>query len=61
MVSGPVDGLALLAAVDQQLAGQHRLDATRAYLREMAGDVEGALTHYRAAAKTAPISPNSAT
>jgi predicted RNA polymerase sigma factor len=38
MVSGPVDGLALLAALDQQLAGHHRLEATRAYLLEMAGD-----------------------
>jgi predicted RNA polymerase sigma factor len=50
MAEGPAAGLALLDEVDERLAGHYRLDAVRAHLLEMAGDVEGALTHYRAAA-----------
>jgi RNA polymerase sigma factor (sigma-70 family) len=50
MVHGPVAGLALLAGLDDRLAGQHRLDAVRAHLLEMAGDVAGAIAHYRTAA-----------
>ena len=33
------------------LAGDHRVDAVRAHLLEMAGDTDGALEHYRAAAR----------
>jgi hypothetical protein len=33
------------------LSGHHRLDAVRAHLLEMAGDREGALAHYLAAAR----------
>ncbi len=50
MVHGPDAGLALLAEVEDQLSGQHRLDAVRAHLLEMAGDTEAAAEHYAAAA-----------
>jgi predicted RNA polymerase sigma factor len=50
MADGPSAGLALLDEVDERLAGHYRLDAVRAHLLEMAGDTEGALAHYRAAA-----------
>jgi RNA polymerase sigma factor (sigma-70 family) len=50
MVDGPAAGLALLEALDEPLGGHYRLDAVRAHLLEMDGDVEAAITHYRAAA-----------
>lgn len=52
MVRGPAAGLELLDQLDQdgRLAGHHRLHAVRAHLLEMAGDTEGAATHYRMAA-----------
>jgi RNA polymerase sigma factor (sigma-70 family) len=50
MAEGPLSGLAVLDEVDERLAGHYRLDAVRAHLLEMAGDTEGALAHYRAAA-----------
>lgn len=54
MVDGPEAGLAELASLEQRpagrLAGHHRLDAVRAHLLERAGDTEGALAAYRAAA-----------
>ena len=49
MVHGPSAGLAVLDAVAELLAGQYRVDAVRAHLLEMAGDTEGAMTHYRRA------------
>ncbi|HKS99564.1 MAG TPA: sigma-70 family RNA polymerase sigma factor [Rugosimonospora sp.] len=53
MVSGPEAGLALVSTLDGdgRLAGNHRLDAVRAHLLELAGDRVGARTCYRAAAK----------
>ena len=53
MVKGPATGLKLLQELDQdeRLAGHHRLDAVRAYLMEMSGDLKGALVHYRLAAE----------
>ena len=51
MAEGPEAGLALLATVDERLAGHYRLDAVRAHLLELAGDVDGAVAHYRAAAE----------
>jgi predicted RNA polymerase sigma factor len=51
MADGPAAGLALLDDVDERLNGNHRLDAVRAHLLELAGDVDGALAHYRAAAR----------
>ncbi len=50
MVDGPEAGLALLAALDEPLAGHHRLHATRAHLLEMSGDNEAAIAEYRRAA-----------
>jgi predicted RNA polymerase sigma factor len=56
MVDGPAAGLALLDGLDDRLAGHHRLDAVRAHLREMAGDRESAVAHYRtAAARTTSV------
>jgi RNA polymerase sigma factor (sigma-70 family) len=52
MVHGPDAGLQLLdqLAAAGELAGHHRLDAVRAHLLEKAGDLAGALAHYRVAA-----------
>jgi len=52
MVHGATKGLELLDALeaDTRLAKFHRLDAVRAHLMELAGDLEGAVRHYRAAA-----------
>ena len=52
MVHGPAKGLALVDALkaDARMANHHRLDAVRAHLLEMAGDCDGAVKHYRAAA-----------
>jgi RNA polymerase sigma factor (sigma-70 family) len=50
MAEGPDAGLAVLDTVGDRLAGHYRLDAVRAHLLAMAGDREGALAHYRAAA-----------
>ena len=50
MVDGPAAGLELLDGIAQQLAGNHRLDAVRAHLLELAGDREQAIAHYRIAA-----------
>ena len=52
MVHGATKGLELLDVLntDARLADHHRLDAVRAHLLELAGDREGAVKHYRAAA-----------
>ena len=52
MVHGPSKGLDLLNALDSdsRVSSHHRLDAVRAHLYEMAGDLESAITHYRVAA-----------
>ena len=52
MVHGPAKGLELLKDLkaDARLAEHQRMDAVRAHLLEMAGDREGAVKHYRAAA-----------
>jgi len=53
MARGPRAGLDLLLTLetDGRLAGHHRLDAVRAHLLELAGDVEAAQAGYRAAAR----------
>lgn len=51
MAEGPSAGLAILDAMDGSMAENHRLEAVRAYLLEMAGETEAALEHYRTAAK----------
>jgi RNA polymerase sigma factor (sigma-70 family) len=50
MVDGPAAGLELLEALDERLAGHHRLDAVRAHLLEMEGNREAAIASYRTAA-----------
>jgi RNA polymerase sigma factor (sigma-70 family) len=50
MVDGPAAGLALLEDLDEPLAGHHRLDAVRAHLLEMDGDLDAAIALYRKAA-----------
>ncbi|MBB6345632.1 RNA polymerase sigma factor [Nonomuraea muscovyensis] len=50
MVHGPATGLGLLDRLADQLDGHHRFYATRAHLREMAGDLGAAVADYRAAA-----------
>jgi predicted RNA polymerase sigma factor len=52
MVHGATKGMELLDALkaDARLADHHRLDAVRAHLLELAGDREGAVRNYRAAA-----------
>jgi predicted RNA polymerase sigma factor len=53
MVRGPQAGLDLLEYLDadDRLAGNHRLDAVRAHLLEMAGDHAGTSTSYLTAAR----------
>jgi predicted RNA polymerase sigma factor len=53
MVHGPSAGLDILDALeaDGRLAGHHRVYAVRAHLLEMAGDPQGAVENYRAAAE----------
>ena len=53
MVHGPAAGLALVDALegDGRLTGHYRLDAVRAHLLERAGDRDGAVAHFRAAAR----------
>ena len=52
MVQGPSAGLVVLDALAAKgrLAGHHRLDAVRGHLLELAGDRDGAVRHYVAAA-----------
>ncbi len=50
MFEGPETGLALLAPLEQPLAGHHRLHATRAHLLEMSGELDAAFAEYRTAA-----------
>ena len=53
MVHGPEAGLAVLEplAGDDRLARHHRLDAVRAHLHEMAGDIDAARSEYLSAAR----------
>jgi predicted RNA polymerase sigma factor len=53
MVRGPRAGLDLLATLDAdaRMAEHHRLDAVRAHLLEMAGDLAAARASYRTAAR----------
>jgi RNA polymerase sigma factor (sigma-70 family) len=52
MVHGATKGLELLDGLkaDARLADHHRMDAVQAHLLELAGDGQGAVRHYRAAA-----------
>ena len=59
MVYGPDAGLTLLESLDtdDRVAGHYRLDAVRGHLLEMAGDLHGAIAHYRAAANSTRNAP----
>jgi predicted RNA polymerase sigma factor len=59
MVHGPAAGLDLLAALaaDKRMARHHRLLATRAHLRELAGDPDAAEADYLQAARRATSVP----
>ena len=57
MADGPAAGLAILDGMDGALKGTHRFEAVRAHLLEMAGDSDGAIEHYRAAARLATNLP----
>jgi RNA polymerase sigma factor (sigma-70 family) len=56
MAEGPEAGLVLLAEVEPQLEGHHRIHAVRAHLLELGGDGPGAHAEYsRAAELTASL------
>ncbi|MBB5918795.1 RNA polymerase sigma factor (sigma-70 family) [Nocardia transvalensis] len=57
MVHGPAAGLALAATLEDPLAGNHRLDAVRGHLYEMAGDRPAAVAAYTAAARRTTSAP----
>jgi RNA polymerase sigma factor (sigma-70 family) len=59
MVHGPRAGLAALEALDAEprLAEHHRLHAVRAHLLELDGDLDGAVAHYRTAARNTSSLP----
>ncbi|WP_405168113.1 RNA polymerase sigma factor [Nocardia sp. NBC_01499] len=57
MVHGPDAGLELASTLDDQLAGNHRLDAVRGHFHEMAGDFAAAITCYTSAAGRTPSAP----
>ena len=57
MVHGPAAGLAILDGLGDALPEHHRVDAVRAHLLEGAGDVEGAIASYHAAARTTTSLP----
>jgi RNA polymerase sigma factor (sigma-70 family) len=59
MVYGPEAGLGAIAslAADKRMAQHHRLLATRAHLRELAGDTDAAAADYLAAARRATSLP----
>jgi RNA polymerase sigma factor (sigma-70 family) len=59
MVHGPAKGLELLSLLeaDARVADHHRFHAVRAHLLEMAGDRNGAVEQYRAAAAKAGSLP----
>jgi RNA polymerase sigma factor (sigma-70 family) len=50
MAHGPREGLAVLGGLDDRLRDHHRLHSVRAHLLELAGDTDGAIAEFRAAA-----------
>lgn len=57
MVHGPEAGLELANTLEDQLACNHRLDAVRGHLHEMAGDFPTAITSYISAANHTTSTP----
>ena len=60
MTHGPAAGLERLGRLeaDQRIAADHRLEAVRAHLLEMAGDRQAARAAYQAAARRAMSLPH---
>jgi predicted RNA polymerase sigma factor len=50
MAQGPTTGLALLDTLSERLGDHHRLHSVRAHLLELAGDTQGAIVEFQAAA-----------
>lgn len=50
MAHGPAAGLEVLGGVEDRLGDHHRLHSVRAHLLEQAGDADGAVAEFRAAA-----------
>ncbi|MVO88395.1 sigma-70 family RNA polymerase sigma factor [Streptomyces sp. p1417] len=59
MVHGPSAGLSELAALEERLAGHHRLESVRGHLLERAGDPEGARAAYQVASQRTLSRPES--
>ena len=59
MVHGPAHGLALLDELgkDERIKGHYRLHAVRGHLLERAGDRDGAIRHFAAAAERTTSTP----
>ncbi|MBU3062760.1 sigma-70 family RNA polymerase sigma factor [Nocardia sp. NEAU-G5] len=57
MVHGPAAGLSVTDTVADILTGNHRLDAVRAHLQDMAGDRQAAIAGYTAAAHHTASTP----
>jgi RNA polymerase sigma factor (sigma-70 family) len=59
MADGPKAGLVMLESLDtdERLAEHHRLDAVRAHLLELSGEVDEARAHYRRAARRTTSRP----
>jgi RNA polymerase sigma factor (sigma-70 family) len=57
MVEGPAAGLKLLDELDERLPGHYRLDAVRAHLYELAGDIPAAIAAYQTAASRTTNAP----
>jgi predicted RNA polymerase sigma factor len=62
MASGPEAGLSMLSTLESSgdLKESHRLDAVRAHLLEMSGDIAGAIASYRSAAQRTQSLPERA-
>jgi predicted RNA polymerase sigma factor len=59
MVNGPRAGLAVIGTLDadERMAHNHRLEAVRGHLLELAGDAVAARDAYRRAAKMTASTP----
>ena len=57
MVHGPSEGLSVLESAQAALKGHHHVDAVRAYLLELSGDLAAAAALYAAAAARATSVP----
>lgn len=59
MVQGPASGILALDAMatDPSWPDRYRVDAARAHLLERAGEIEGAITHYRRASSATASTP----